>query len=472
MTGTATVIGAGPNGLSAAIVLAQAGLEVEVHEAASEIGGGARSGELTLPGFVHDLGSAVYPMGISSPFFKTLPLVEHGLEWVQPPAALAHPLDDGTAVMLERSVAATADQFGIHGPAYREIFEPLASQWPTLVREVFRPLRIPHHLLLMARFGLQAVQPATVLARNRLRNRRAQALFAGIAAHSNLKLQSALSAAFGLIMGAAGHAVGWPIARGGGQQISNALAGVLRMLGGRIYTGSRVARLKDVGERDLILCDVSPRQLVAIAGSELPGPYRESLEAYRYGPGVFKMDWALSEPIPWKAKECARAATVHLGGTLEEMAESETRAAYGEAPERPFILLAQQSLFDGTRAPAGKHTAWAYCHVPNGWRGSAVKQMEAQLERFAPGFRDCVLARAAHGPAEMQAWNENLVGGDVIGGVTDAIQFALRPTWRRYRTPLKHLYLCSASTPPGGSVHGLCGYWAARWALADLKKRR
>ena len=471
MKRTAAVIGGGTNGLAAAIVLARAGLEVEVHEAAGEIGGAARSGELTLPGFVHDLGSAVHPLGISSPFFSTLPLQEHGLEWIQPPAALAHPLDDGTAVMLERDLGATAAQFGRDGDAYREAFERLVKRWPTLVREVFRPLRVPHHPFLLGRFGLQAVQPVTIFARRSLRNPRAQALFAGIAAHSALKLQAPLSAAFGLILGAAGHAVGWPIPRGGAQRISNALAGVLGAAGGRIITGSRIARLTDVGKRDLILCDLTPRQLVAIAGGVLPGAYRESLEQYRYGPGVFKMDWALSEPIPWRARECARAATVHLGGWLEELRESETRPSYGEPPERPFILLAQPSLFDRTRAPGGRHTAWAYCHVPNGWRGSALAQMEAQIERFAPGFRDCVLARAAQGPPQMQAWNENLVGGDVIGGVTDAIQFALRPTWRRYRTPVKGLYLCSSSTPPGGSVHGMCGYYAAQWALSDLKKR-
>jgi phytoene dehydrogenase-like protein len=472
MTGTATVIGAGTNGLAAAIVLAQAGLDVEVHEATAEVGGAARSGELTLPGFVHDLGSAVHPMGISSPFFSKLPLGDHGLEWIQPPAALAHPLEDGTAVMLERDMSATAAQFGSDGEAYCEIFEPLVKRWPVLVQEVFRPLRAPHHPFLMARFGMKAVQPATVLARRSLRNRRAQALFGGIAAHSGLKLQAPMSAAFGLILGTAGHAVGWPIPRGGAQKVANALAGVLRAAGGRIVTGSRIGRLGEVGRRDLVLCDVTPRQLVAMAGAELPEPYRESLEQYRYGPGAFKMDWALSEPIPWRAKECRRAGTVHLGGWMEEMRESETRASYGEAPERPFVLLSQPTLFDSTRAPGGRHTAWAYCHVPNGWGGSAVRQIEAQIERFAPGFRECVLARAAHNPAQMQAWDENLVGGDVNGGLLDALQFALRPTWRRYRTPVKGLYLCSSSTPPGGAVHGMCGYYAAQWALADFKKRR
>lgn len=470
MRRTAAIIGGGPNGLAAGIVLAQAGLEVEIHEAAQDIGGAARSGELTLAGFVHDLGSAVHPMGASSTFFKKLPLADYGLEWIQSPAALAHPLDDGTAVMLERDVGATAGQFGAYSKAYRELFDPLVDEWPILFDEVFRPMRVPHHPLLMARFGWHAIQPATILARNTLRNARAQALFGGIVAHSALKLTAPMSAGFGLLLGAAGHAVGWPIPTGGAQSISNALAGVFRSLGGRIFTGSRIGDLRQVEESDLVLCDVTPRQFVAIAGRALPAPYRESLEQYRYGPGVFKMDWALREPIPWRAKDCLRAATVHLGGSLEEIAESESAAWYGEAPKKPFVLMAQPTLFDSTRAPAGQHTAWAYCHVPNGWRGEAVAQIEAQIERFAPGFRECILARAARNPQQMEQWNENLVGGDVIGGVTDAIQFAARPSWRRYRTPLRGVYLCSSSTPPGGSVHGLCGYYAAQWALSDLAR--
>lgn len=472
MQGTGAVIGSGPNGLSAAIMLAQAGLKVEVYEANRKIGGGASSGELTLPGFVHDLGSAVHPMSVSSPFFSKLPLRNHGLEWIQPPAAVAHPLDGGTAVMLERDVGATAAQFGADAAQYRDLFTPLVEQWPTLFNEVFRPLRVPHHPLLMARFGLHAVQPVTRLARKVLRHPRAQVLFAGSAAHSALRLQAPLSSAFGLVLTAAGHAVGWPIARGGAQSISNALAGVLRSLGGEIFTESRITDLRQLGRRDLILCDITPRQFLAIAGSELPGAYRESLAAYRYGPGVFKMDWALSEPIPWRAKECLRAATVHLGGSLREMADSETAAWYGEAPRKPFVLLSQPSIFDPTRAPAGRHTAWAYCHVPNGWRGSAAAQIEAQIERFAPGFRECILARAMHNPNQMQQWNENLVGGDLNGGVYDPIQFVLRPSWRRYRTPLRRVYLCSSSTPPGGSVHGMCGYYGAKWALSDLKRGR
>ena len=469
--GTAGVIGSGPNGLSAGIVLAQAGYRVDVHEAASSIGGAARSGELTLPGFIHDLGSAVYPMAVSSPFFSKLPLGQHGLEWIWPQAAVAHPLDDGTAVLLERDLRETAAQFPSDAQSYRELFDPLVKNYATLFDEVFRPFRLPHHPLLMARFGARAVQPATVFARNRFRTARARALFAGIAAHSVSKLQSPLSAAFGLLLGAAGHRVGWPIPRGGAQQISNALAGVLHAAGGRISTNSRIAALDQLGGPEIAMCDVSPRQFVSIANGKLPGPYRESLEQYRYGLGVFKMDWALSEPIPWRAKECRRAATIHLGGTLEEIAASESAAWYGEAPTNPYVLLAQPTLFDATRAPAGQHTAWAYCHVPHGWRGSAVNQIENQIERFAPGFRECILARRAHGPADLQKMNENLVGGDIVGGVIDPIQMVFRPTWRRYRTPLKGVYLCSASTPPGASVHGLCGYYAARWALADGERR-
>jgi phytoene dehydrogenase-like protein len=411
-------------------------------------------------------------MAVSSPFFQKLPLEKHGLKWIWPEAAVAHPLDDGTSPMLEREVGQTAAQFPSDARSYRELFDPLVNRYQTLFNEAFRPLGIPRHPFLMARFGWGAMQPATVLARHRFRTERARALFAGVAGHSELKLQSPLSAAFGLILSAAGHAKGWPIPRGGSQQISNALAGVLRSAGGRIRRNARVARLEELGEPEITMCDVSPRELVAIAGSALPRPFRESLLQYRYCFGAFKMDWALSEPIPWRAKECRRAATVHVGGTLEEIAASERAAWYEQPPENPFVILAQPTLFDPTRAPAGRHTAWGYCHVPNGWRGSAVDQIENQIERFAPGFRDCILARRSHTPAEMEAWDANLVGGAIGGGVVDPLQFVFRPTWRRYRTPLRGLYLCSASTPPGGSVHGMCGYWAARWALADRKKRR
>ncbi len=464
----AVVVGSGPNGLSAAIVLAQAGLDVEVREAAPELGGAARSGALTLPGFTHDLGSAVHPMALSSPFFSRLPLQDFGLRWIFSPAALAHPFDDGTAVTLERNLSATAEQLGPDGAAYRKLFEPLVENWHALFRELFRPLVFPRRPFLVAQFGLHAIQPCTFLAKSLFRQTRARALLAGSSAHSSLKLEAPLSAAYGMVLGAAGHAVGWPIPQGGSQSISNALAGYLESIGGRITTNAQVADLAELGHPDLALCDVTPRQFLALAGRRLRPSFRKLLMHFKYGPGVYKVDWALSDPIPWRAKDCLRAITVHLGGSMEEIAAAERDAWEGRAPEKPFVLLAQPSLFDATRAPAGKHTAWAYCHVPNGWPGSALQQMEDQIERFAPGFRDCVVARAVHSTTHMQRWDENLVGGDINGGAMGIDQFVFRPTWRRYGTPLRGVYLCSASTPPGGSVHGMCGYWAARRALKNL----
>lgn len=468
MKHSATVVGSGPNGLSAAIVLAQAGFDVEVREAALVIGGAARSGELTLPGFVHDLGSAVHPMAVASPFFSKLALHVHGLNWIWSPAAVAHPLDDGTAVLLERRVEDTAEQLNCDSTAYRNIFNPLVKNWRPLSKEILRPLRFPHHPFLLARFGVQAIQPAALLVRHSFRSPRARALFGGLAAHSILKLEAPLSSAFGLIMGALGHAVGWPIPAGGAQRISDALAGILASLGGRIRTCARVESLDELAGQETVLCDVTPWQFLGLTGSRLPSGFRRSLEKYQYGPGVFKVDWALREPIPWKAKDCFRAATVHLGGSFEEIAASERDAWEGRRPENPFVLLSQPTLFDPSRAPKGQHTAWTYCHVPNGWPHSVLPQVEAQIERFAPGFRDCVIARSTHTPEQMQHWNGNLVGGDIVGGALNLKQFAFRPTWRWYGTPLKGVYLCSSSTPPGGSVHGMCGYWAAQWVLADL----
>jgi len=469
----AVVIGSGPNGLSAAIHAAQAGFEVEVREAAVQPGGAARSGELTLPGFVHDLGSAVHPLGIGSPFFSKLALERHGLEWVHSPAELAHPLDDGSAVILERDVRQTASQFGSDGAAYRRLFEPLAENWWELAGEIL-PLRFrfPKHPLLLAQFGMRALLPCTVLAKALFRESRAAALFAGVCAHSSLELDAPISASFGIVLGAAGHAVGWPVPRGGAQSIPSALIHVLTGLGGRVVTNSPVASLREVEGFDLVFCDLTPRRFLALAEERLRPPFRQLLERYRYGPGVFKVDWALREPIPWRAKDCARAITVHLGGSVEEMAASERAANQGRPPERPFVLLAQPSLFDPTRAPRGKHAAWAYCHVPNGWTGSALEQIESQIERFAPGFGECVLARAVHNTIQMQAWNMNLEGGDINGGKMDLKQFAIRPTWRRYGTPLKGVYLCSSCTPPGGAVHGMCGYQAAEWAIRDFRRSR
>lgn len=470
MKRTAVVIGSGPNGLAAAIVLAQAGIEVEVRETGQTPGGGARSAELTIPGFVHDLGSAVHPMAVASPFFTSLPLKKHGLEWIWSPAWLAHPFEDGTAAVMERDVCATAAQFGSDAAAYRKLFEPLAASWNSLAVDLLRPvLRIPRHPILLAKFGVRALQPLTVLATAIFGKDRTRTLLAGMAAHSALKLETPLSAAFGMILGTTGHAVGWPIPRGGAQQISNALANVLDSFGGRIVTASRVDNLDHLGSPDLVLCDVTPRQFLALAGHRLRPPFRKLLERYKYGPGVFKVDWALSEPIPWKAKDCRLAATVHLGASLQEIAASERAAARGETPQRPFVLLSQPTLFDPSRAPAGRHTVWAYCHVPNGWRGSALDQIESQIERFAPGFRECILGRAARNPAAMQNWDENLVGGDKNGGAPNLSQFVLRPTWRGYATPLRGVYFCSSSTPPGGGVHGMCGYWAAQSALDYLR---
>jgi len=464
----AYVIGSGPNGLTAAIVLARAGLEVTVLEAQPSIGGGARSMELTLPGFVHDLCSAVHPMAAGSPVFASFPLHEHGLEWIQPPAPLAHPLDDGSAVMLERSVLATAAQLGRDGPVYTRIAGPLVEAWDQLAPQILAPIirRLPTRSL--ARFGLAAMWPAAVTARSLFRTRQARALFAGLAAHSLLPLEAMASASFAWVLGLLGHVAGWPIPKGGSQQIANALASYFASLGGRIIANTPVRSLRELSDAGLILCDVTPRQLLEIAADRLPDSYCRSLEKWRYGPGVFKMDWALNGPIPWRAPECARAATVHLGGRFEEIAASERAPWENRIAERPFVLLAQPSLFDSTRAPAGKHTAWAYCHAPNGSTHDLSARIEQQIERFAPGFRSRILARSAMNTVEMHRHNANLVGGDISGGAQHLRQLFFRPTWRLYRTPADGLYLCSSSTPPGGGVHGMCGYNAALAALKAI----
>ena len=467
MIRSACVVGSGPNGLTAAIVLARAGLAVTVLEAQPTIGGGTRSAELTLPGFLHDVCSAVHPMGVSSPAFASFPLAEHGLDWIQPPVALAHPLDNGTSVRLDNSIDRTARQLGIDGPAWRRTVEPLAAHWSELFRDLFAPLHVPAHPLLAARFGAAAGWPATVAARTLFRTREARALFAGIAAHSIQPLEDFGSAAFGWLLGTAAHAVGWPIVRGGSQRIADALASYFQSLGGRIVTGSPVRSLDELRDADLILCDITPRQLLSIAGAQLPKSYCRSLERYRYGPGVFKVDWALSAPVPWKAADCRIAGTVHVGGTLEEIATSERAPWDGSLDERPFVLVTQPSLFDRTRAPEGRHTLWAYCHVPNGSTEDMTTRIEAQIERFAPGFGATILARHIMNTAWLEQHNANLVGGDIVGGSMQLRQLFARPTWRFYRTPLRRLYLCSSSTPPGGSVHGMCGWHAARTALAD-----
>lgn len=460
-------MGAGPNGLAAALVLARAGLSVTVLEAAATAGGGVRSAALTLPGFLHDVCSAFYPLGAASPFMRTAGLQDHGLRWVHPPAAAAHPFDDGTAAVLERSVEATAETIAPGGLAYRRLVDPFLGRWQDLLDDLLGPLlRVPRHPLLAARFGAQAVRPAAHVARA-LPGVRARALFAGLAAHSIRPLGSPTTAAFGLVLAVLGHTVGWPVAEGGSQRVADAMASAFQSLGGTIHTEVRVGSLRELPPARLVMLDLAPREIVRIAGDRLPPRYRRALERYRYGPGAFKVDWALDGPIPWKAASCLRAGTVHLGGTLEEIAGAELDVSRGRTPGRPFVLVGQQSLFDRTRAPDGKHTVWAYCHVPSGSTDDMRGRIEAQLERFAPGFRDRVLARAVHTPADLERDNPNYVGGDIAAGAQDPLQLLARPTLRLdpYATPVKGVYICSAATPPGAGVHGMCGYHAARSAL-------
>jgi phytoene dehydrogenase-like protein len=471
MTYDAVIVGSGPNGLAAGITLARGGKSVLVLEAKPTIGGGTRTAQLTIPGFMHDVCSALHPLGVASPFFRDLPLAQHGLEWVYPPASLAHPLDDGTAVMVEGTVEQTAANLGPDAGAYRRLMEPLVDGWQGLLDDVLGPLRFPSHPLLMARFGLTALLPAATLARAVFRGERARAVFAGMAAHAMLPLTSPATAAIGLILGMLSHAIGWPMARGGSQRIADALGAHLESLGGEFHTGSPVHSTRDLPQARATLFDTSPRALVGISGDRLPAGYRDALLRFRYGPGVFKLDYALDGPIPWRAEECLRAGTVHLGGTLEEITESEAAVWQGEHPERPYVILAQQSLFDATRAPEGKHTAWAYCHVPHSSTEDMTGRVEAQIERFAPGFRDRILALSTMDASQMEAYNPNYVGGDINAGVQDLRQFFTRPVVRvnPYTTPVRGLYLCSSSTPPGGGVHGMCGTHAARAAMRHLR---
>ncbi len=465
----AHVVGAGPNGLAAAIVLAQAGYQVEIYEAEPQPGGGARTMDLTLPGFLHDFGSAVHPMAIGSPFFSSLPLEDYGLEWIQPSAPLAHPLDDGTAVILEHDFDAAEAALGDDGKAWRRLMEPFARRWDDLASEVLRPVtHVPKHPFLLARLGLVGLQPAITVANRQFRSARTKALFAGLAAHSFLSLDAPLSAAFGVLLGVPAHVKGWPIPRGGAQSITNALCAHLVKLGGAVVTSRRVETLAELPPAALTLCDVSPYRLIAIGRERLSLAYRRRLSRYKLGPGVFKVDYALTAPIPWRAAECLRAGTVHLGGSMEEIEVSEHAMAHGQHAERPFVLLSQPTLFDSTRAPEGKHIAWAYCHVPNGSTFDMLERLENQIERFAPGFLDCVLARRVFRPADLEAMDANLIGGDIGGGAANLMQFLFRPTVRQYATSAKDIYLCSASTPPGGGVHGMCGYNAAKMALRRM----
>lgn len=464
----AIVVGAGPNGLAAAITLARAGRSVLVIEAKGTIGGGARTCELTLPGFRHDICSAIHPLGLGSPFMRSLPWGALGVEWIQPDLPLAHPLDDGTAIGLHRDFAATADSIGRDGGAWRALLQPLAADWDKLAPTLLGPHPFSPHLLALARFGIPGLLPAGLLPRLAFREERARALLAGLAAHSFLDFAQPFSSAFGLVLGMLGHAVGWPIPRGGSQSIVDGMTRYLQQLGGEIVCGWEVQSLDELPKSSAVLLDVTPRQLLALAGKNLPANYRRRLEKYRYGPGVFKVDYALSAPVPWAAPECRQAGTVHIGGTLAEIAASERDANRGQLSDRPYVLVAQQSLFDDSRAPAGRHTLWAYCHVPHGSTADRTEAIEAQIERFAPGFRETILARSARNTQAIQVYNPNYIGGDINGGVQDIRQLWTRPLlrWPPYATPLPGIFLCSSSTPPGGGVHGMCGFHAATALLS------
>lgn len=459
----AFVVGSGPNGLTAAIILAQAGRRVTVLESEHSIGGGVRSAQLTLPGFTHDVCSAIHPLGAGSPVFAAFPLERFGLEWVHPALPLAHPLDDGTAAVLARSPEETAAGLGADGESYRRLVAPAVEHWEELSGLVLSP-RLPRHPWLFARLGWAAVQPVSRLGR-RFRGQPAQALLAGLGAHAMLPLEQIGTSAVALALGIAGHAVGWPFPRGGAQRIADALAAYAQSLGVEIRTGTRVTSLRELPRGAEVLCDVTPRQLLNLGGRDLPPALRRRLRRYRYGMAAYKVDWALSGPIPWTADDCRRAGTVHLGGTLEEIAAGERAIWRGQTPERPFVLLAQHTLFDPTRAPAGRHTAWAYCHVPNGSQQDMLPRIEAQVERFAPGFRSLILARSVMPPAELEAHNANLIGGDISGGSMDFRQMFLRLAARPSASAPWRVYLCSSSTFPAPGVHGMCGYSAARECL-------
>lgn len=465
----AIVVGSGPNGLAAAIRLAQAGKSVIVLEAADVPGGGMRSAELTLPGFFHDVCSSVFAMAVCSPFFSTLPLQKYGLEWEFPRAALAHPMDDGRAGILYKSAEETAAMLGEDGPRYRALMGDLVAHAQELLQEALAPWHFPRHPLVFARFGLRAMRPSTALARTYFKTDLAQAFFAGLAAHSMLPLENMTTSAVALVLAVAAHAAGWPFARGGSQQLAAALLKHLESLGGKVLTNHRVDSFDQLPPARAVLFDVTPRQLIKIMAEKLPPTYRSKLERYKYGVGAYKIDWALHQPIPWRVVECAHAGTVHLGGSLREISESESAPWRGEVSARPYVLLTQPSLFDPKRAPAGKHTAWGYCHVPNGFSGNVAEAIEKQVERFAPGFRDCIASRSIMGPVEFEQHNANLIGGDIGGGAANLGQLFFRPTASLYRVPYKGVYLCSASTPPGPGVHGMCGYFAAEAALKEFR---
>jgi len=465
----AIVVGSGPNGLSAAILLQQNGLSVLLIEGKDKIGGGLRTGELTLPGFNHDICSAIHPLAVGSPFLQTLPLEQYGLEYIYPEISAAHPFDDGSAAILKKSIAETAASLGIDEQAYIKLMQPIAEDWPLIAPDILGPLHLPQHPLKMAKFGLTALPPVTVLA-EKFKTTQAKGLLAGMAAHSIQPLNNLTTSAIAMVLMAAAHTKGWPLPKGGSVKIAEAMAAYFIALGGKIQTNTYVSSLEKLPSARAVLFDVTPVQLLEIAGHRFSSVYKWQLERYRYGMGVFKMDWALDGPIPFTNQACRNAGTVHLGGTLAEITLSEQQTWNGRYPDNPFVLLAQQSLFDATRAPQGKHTAWAYCHVPNGSVVDMTAAIEQQVERFAPGFKDRIIGRSSMNTDQMQQYNPNYIGGDINGGVINITQLFTRPAlrWSPYKTSAKGLYICSSSTPPGGGVHGMCGYWAAKKALKDV----
>ena len=466
----AVIVGAGPNGLAAAVTLARAGLAVDVFEGAATPGGGCRTEDLTLPGFHHDACSAVHPLAAASPFFLGTDLAARGVRLLTPKVAFAHPLDGGRAAAVSGSVDETAGGLGADAGAYRRLMAPLVRDSGAILPAVLAPLRsVPEHAVAVSRFGLHGVLPVSLLAR-RFETEEARAMLAGVAAHSMQPLSAPLTGGFGLLLTMLAHSAGWPVVEGGSARLVDALTAELASLGGQVVTGRWIRRLADLPQARAVLLDVTPRQFLQIAGDRLPGRYRRAMRRFRYGPGACKVDWALDGAVPWTAAACREAGTVHLGGTLAEVARSEADVAAGRHPDRPYCLVAQAGVVDPTRAPAGKHTLWAYCHVPSGSTVDMAGRIEAQIERFAPGFRDLVLARRVRTAAEMEQHNPNYIGGDINSGAGTLRQTVFRPAsrWNPYRTALPGVYLCSASTPPGGGVHGMCGFGAARAALADL----
>ena len=475
MTGPydAVVVGAGPNGLAAAIAMARAGHSTLILEGSSTPGGGCRSAELTAPGFVHDVCSAIHPLAAASPFFRELPLPELGARFIQPDIPVAHPLDGGRSAFLDRDVSVTAEGMGSDRKRYEKFMSPWVAREPTLLKDLLRPIRIPRHLLSTASFGLRFGFSSVESMTKRFESDEARALFAGMAAHSMLALSAAPTAALALMFTMVGHAHGWPLVAGGSQMLTDSLVGVLHSLGGEIRTDSTVSSMSDIPDSRVVLFDLTPRQIASIAEGELPSRYAKALGRFRYGAGVWKVDWALSGPVPWTAEAPRRAGTVHVGGTFAEVAHSEAEVTAGRIPEKPFVLVAQQSLFDIDRAPKeGQHTLWGYCHVPHASDVDMTDRIEAQIERFAPGFKDLIIERHVTGPSAMESYNPNYIGGDINGGMQNFRQFFARPVlrWDPYSTPNDRLFICSSSTPPGGGVHGMCGYNAAQVAMRRMPK--